>query len=479
MSLISKLLDVYNGTTEPDVVIDVWFNLSAGSNVGDVAYVLKSQGERYEVKQKLTKYYVWDGSEWISELDAIARASDKNDLSNRIVVNQTNVATTLGSTIDSDKEYFIDGEIDLSTYEIEIPIGGINITGYGYDVSKLYSSEDNYTMFTSPLGGSGGAVLKDFTICVEGVNSKVYNLVDNSGFNAVEVSGLNYDNCTSLGELDGYRQGLELNTGRFGGTPNLILSGTWLGGFRVSTSIVRNLDDVWSGSLFEEGTSLLMNSRFTTDINCDLGLNSSLFNFKPSNFNATSLVQLKNCIITRKGINNPDDPNITPNIQSSDLVSVWRDNQGIPNTYVGVRATVGTEVLTTISATSTFYSLEATWDDYDLEHFDVPLNGQWRNLGESPIDFKFHFALVLNGGANNEYRIRIRKYDDGLATTSTIAEQLRAVQNSAGGNDVAYFNILGSGTIKQNDYIFLEVSNETSTANCTLKTGSEIEIIER
>ena len=119
--------------------------------------------------------------------DAIKEASTKGTLlSNRIVVNQSNVSSTLGGVIDSSKEYFLDGQINMGTIQVTVPTTGINIAGYNFDVSGLYSTEDNYTMFISDVMGSGNFIAKDYSVSVNGTNSKVYNLNDATGFNAFE-----------------------------------------------------------------------------------------------------------------------------------------------------------------------------------------------------------------------------------------------------------------------------------------------------
>ena len=96
-------------------------------------------------------------------------------IENRIVVNQSNVSTTLGGVIDSTKQYFIDGIVDLGTTEITVPINGINIAGYSFDISGLTSSENNYTMFKSVdiTEGSGNVLMTDLYISVTGTSSKV------------------------------------------------------------------------------------------------------------------------------------------------------------------------------------------------------------------------------------------------------------------------------------------------------------------
>ncbi len=171
-------------------------------------------------------------------------ASGSNDVQNRIIVTQANVTTTLGGTINSTKEYFIDGQIDMGTTQITVPATGMTLTGYNFDLSALYSSENNYTMFVSPVGGSGNILGRDYEIRVTGTSSKVYDITDTNGFNAFEFARVNYTDCTSLGEITNYRQGLENGTGRFGGSPSLTLSGTWFGGYRIVTSILRTMSDI-------------------------------------------------------------------------------------------------------------------------------------------------------------------------------------------------------------------------------------------
>ena len=118
------------------------------------------------------------------------------DLKNRIIVTQENVALTLGGVIDSTKAYFLDGNIDLGTIEIEVPSGGINIKGYDFNTSGLYSTENNYTMFTSPVGGSGDIVWDKFSVEASGTSSKIFDIKDATGFHAIEITAVNYIDST-------------------------------------------------------------------------------------------------------------------------------------------------------------------------------------------------------------------------------------------------------------------------------------------
>ena len=150
----------------------------------------------WDTTEKLLKHY--NGASWTAG----------SELATIITVTQANKDTTLGGTIDSDKAYLVDGIIDMGSTSIEVPTGGINILGLTVGVSKLISSENNYTMFTSPVGGSGGVIKVDMIISVTGTTSQVYDLEDVDGTNIIRLSTTDYIDCTSVGELTGYFTGL-------------------------------------------------------------------------------------------------------------------------------------------------------------------------------------------------------------------------------------------------------------------------------
>ena len=79
-----------------------------------------------------------------------------------IFCTQANKDTTLGGVIDSTKEYFLDGIIDMGTTQITVPTTGMTIRGYSFDLSGLTSSEDNYTMFISESIAIGSGNLLGF-----------------------------------------------------------------------------------------------------------------------------------------------------------------------------------------------------------------------------------------------------------------------------------------------------------------------------
>ena len=404
-----------------------------------------------------------------------------DNLSSTIVVNQSNIATTLGSTIDSTKVYVLDGIVDFSGtgLKIEVPSGGVNIVGTTFDVSKMICSDTNYTLFTSAVGGSGNILGQDYAVEITGSNSKVYDLTDATGLNAFEFSRINYNNCTSLGEINGYRQGLEVGSGRFGGKPELTLSGTWLGGYFIDTSIVRSLDD-GAYTLFKAGTGFVMSSRFRSNMNIDLPASASFFDFAPANFTTPSTLQMTGVIISRNGVFDATDSNITPNISATDLVSSWDDNNGVPNTFEGGSIRVTTEVATPINTIGVYKDLAATlWTSADLQHFDNPSGNQLRHLGNTPREYKVVADFTLDSASNDVLTLRVSKWDASASSASVILDQSRQVNSLVGGRDVAFFNINTNTTLSQNDYVFLEIANQTSTVNVTAELDSYYIVEER
>ena len=399
---------------------------------------------------------------------------DNEFLTSRIIVRQ---ASDFG-VIDSDKEYIIDGEVDMGTTPIEVPVGGINIMGLGAGVTCLFSTEDNYTMFTSPVGGSGSLNDHDIDYKVSGANSQLYALTDATGFNAVEHESVNFTDCTSLGYLDGYRQGLELNTGRFGGTPELEFRGTWLGGYRCTTSITRSLTD-GAYTLFKAGAGLVFNSRFLTDMNADLNATVSLADFASANFTNTSDLQFRDCEVQRNGVRDASDVTLIPNILATDLKSSFRGNLGLPNTHVGGDSEITATALTTINTIDVFEDVAGTYTTSELTHFDAPANGQLRHIGDEPLDYKITVSASVLGTANEVLNLKLVKWDNSLASFVDIKTETSTVSNLQGGADFAYFHMIKTVSLSINDYVKLQVSNSTSTANVTAKVGTDIYIEER
>lgn len=223
-----------------------------------------------------------------------------------------------------------------------------------------------------------------------------------------------------------------------------------------------------------------MNSRFRSNQNIDLPSSASFFDFSPSNFTNPSTVQIDSAIVSRNGVFNASDLNITPNTSAGDLVCSWSNNNGIPNTFEGGSIGVSSELETTINTQDVFEDLlAATWTTLDLQHFDSPSAGQLRHLGSTPREYKFIADFVIDGQQNSEMTLRVVKYDSSAASEVVILDQFRQVNNLVGGRDVAFFNVNINLELDMNDYVYLKVANNTGSQNVTAETDSYFIVEER
>lgn len=425
----------------------------------------------YDSDNNQLRYY--NGVEW-KEVTAEGTIND-DILDNRIIVNQENFLTTICGTIDSTKNYFLDGIVDIGANQIEVPSTGLTITGYSFDLSALVKTTGSNAIFTSPVGGSGNLLLENLYLQASGTGCSVFALTDATGFSAWEFNKINFIACTSLGYFDSYRQGLEVGTGRFGGTPTLEFRGNAVGGARISTSIVRNVSSL-TGPLFKAGTGYVINGRFITDMNADLGTTASLLDFAPSNVANDESLIITGAYMARNGNIDPTDTTITPNITASDTQCLWTDNTGLENTYKFAQQSITTEAATTVSAIEVYYPLAGTFTLGDVSHFDSPANGQIRCLSGNDV-YRISGNFVLDSGQNNLIGLRVIKSTDGGSTfTDEINHIERVINNQQGGRDVAYFQIDFLARLADGDIIRVEVENYTATQDITAELDSYLTV---
>lgn len=388
-----------------------------------------------------------------------------DDLSEKITIDQTNVSTVMSGTLVSDRPYKINGVVDLTGLNINfsVPSTGVSIIGANFDVSQIICSDDNYTLFESLA--SGNILIDNVGIQIDGTGSKVFDLVSNTGNEAIEINKVNFNSCTSLGVLDNFRQYLENGTGRFGGTPELEFKNQ-MNGCLIDTSIVIGISNI--SSLFKAGSGLSFSSRFITNLNCDLPATGNLIDFSDSNFENDESLILRDTFITREGAVNTTDANISPNINERNVKCLWSNNTGITNTQKYIKQNITTEVTTTISVIDTYYPLAGTWTvEANPAHFDSPSNGELRLLSGNG-KYQIFGNLAIDGTANDVIDIRATMSTDNGSTWPTVIDHVKRQINSfAGSRDVAFFEINFLASIKKNSRVRLEVENKTGTGNVT------------
>lgn len=385
----------------------------------------------------------------------------------------------LAGTLLSNVVYRIVGALDMTGtgVSIEVPVTGLYLEGVHQGVSSIFCSDPSYTLFTSPVGGSGDLFVDKINHLMAGTGSRVYGLTDVDGTHAVEALNCNYTGCSSLGELTNYRQILGENVGRFGGTPELTLSGP-MNGVRETLSITRGLSNLGTGALFKAGAGLVFSGRFLTDINCDLPATGALLDFFPSNFSSEEQLQLRGCNITREGVLSPTDSGVLPNIGPDSPKSFFKGNVGILNTKKYLESTLTSEVETVITLAGEYYPLEGVFTTGNLSHISMPVNGEYEILSGSSV-YDIIADLTLESTQGNIIDVKVtRSTDGGVTFSEDINHVTRVVNNNVGPRDVAFIPINFTRTLNKGDRVRLEVENVNSTSNITAEIGSFFSIRE-
>jgi len=387
----------------------------------------------------------------------------------QIIVNQANVATTLGGTIDSTKVYFIDGPVDTGTIEILCPAGGIQISGHGVAISSLTTSENNQTLFTCSGAGCGSLLLSNINLSVTGTGSKVFDLCDIDGTHAVEFDIVNFTDCTSLGFLEHFRQGLETGTSRFGGTPTLEFEGIWSGGYFIQVSIARNLtNSVYS--LLKCAVGQTFGSRLGGNMNYTLPSNVTLFECTSANFTRDDLLQVTGAEFEGTG------PVFSGVDETNDSVRV-STTRGIPNTHVGGYWELTSEVETPIAVQGTFYKILGTTTYTDLAWFNGSA-GSNAMLQTADLETQIGISFVgsFASGNNKNFTIKVRCWNNSAGVYVDVSS------TDFTSNGIGRFEsvtlITKRLSMEVDDRVEVWIANISDTTNVTCGLNSNLHVRE-
>lgn len=373
-------------------------------------------------------------------------------------------ADDLGENPDPTLAYFIDGVVDFTGVEINVPLGGLLINGYGFDKSKMICTDDNYTMFKSPAGDSGDIFINNCSIEVSGASSKVFALKDATGLKACEFDRVNWDNCTDRGYFDGYRQGLETGTGCFGGTPSLEFRGAWLGGYRTSTTIVRFIGA--GTTLYKSAVGQTFASRFASDINADIPAGSTCFEFAEANFLADELLQIDGANLQGAGTY------LTGIASTSRKVRI-SNTKGLLNTYVGGYWVVTSESAT--SASSTLAKLAGV-TDFNGSWFDEPSDNAMTVATSQPIVVTATFTGSFTGANNRQYKAYIRHWDN--SASSYINKSSTTFTTGSAGRAENVGLITTFFEVNEDDRVEVWIEDLGGTSNITMLNDSQFRVNE-
>ena len=383
-------------------------------------------------------------------------------------------ASQLSGTLDSTKLYFLDGQIDMGTTSIIVPSTGLNITGHGFGISGLVSTEDNHTMFvTDGLTYSGDLFLTSLDIRCSGIGSKVFDLDNLENFNACEWNTVNFLSCTSLGEIKDYRQGLGRNVTWISCKDGLTMTGAWSGGFAIVDSIF--VGAPLTGVLFRAGAGLLIGGSFRSNINI-LGLGTAggyFCDFAPANITLDGGFFLDG-VRGNKVVDN------IPNFPASSTKANIKNCSGIGNTYPGGAFKSTNQVTITVSTVDTLYQIGNAGDFSEGYWFSKANTNGLQLDSTQDIQVDVGGSMSFSGSSNREIEVQLRKYISATTSYVDIGPVYLATLNG-GSTGTRAENVTFAATtgMSQNDRIEVWVKNVTDTTNITVLPSGQMQVFER
>lgn len=409
-------------------------------------------------------------------IDLILKYSPSNDYINNTSEKTVIVkdSSQLSGSLDTSVLYLIDGIVDMGTTQIEVPPSGLNISGLGFGISYLISSEDNYTMFTKNGSYAGNLFLKSLEIEASGTNSKVFDLDNDGNFSAVELETINFNNCTEIGTLTDYRQFLAINLGIFGCSDGLAFAGTWAGGARISTAIVRGFGS--SGTVFKAGAGLTFNSRFITDINMQIPIGATGIDLSASNIVNDEGFQIINASFSGGGdyLPNIDHGDRKVNIKGTKFIDDTNNNR---NTYVGAQWYITTEVATSITQ-NVLTKLAGTTTYLDEQWFRNTTDNAFIFDSSLATEVEIKGVLSVTGGNNNQIDVVIRHWDNSASSYTDIFTT-SVTANGGAGNRAEGVSLLAYAIAEEDDRFEIWVMNTSSNNDITGILGGLVTIKER
>lgn len=299
----------------------------------------------------------------------------------------------------SDYVYEIDWVIDMEDDTIVVPATGITINWYGNNFSKLITTSDNATLFS----GGWNLFCNNLVLSASGLNSKIFDITDPSGNNAVEFVNVNFEDVTEMWILDWFRQWLLTNGFFLNVTDWLTFRWTWSGWYRVDTTLGLLFT---TNYLFRSDVWHTFWSRFVSNANLIFwGGTGIWYDFREDSFVNDASFQLIEAQFSWAGTY------VANTITNSSIKSLWRDCVGVDDTFQWVRATNLTD--TTTALTNGVYSeleidadfLEETW------FVSNAATNYWVTYNSSlPINISVELISGFSSGNNNQMELEIRKY---------------------------------------------------------------------
>ena len=382
-------------------------------------------------------------------------------------------ASQLAGNLDSTKLYLLDGQIDLREVSIIVPPGGLSMAGQGFGVSGLISTSDNYSMFVRNGTYTGDLILTSMDITCTGIGSKVFDLDNQENLGTFNFNSVNFIQCTSLGIVANYRQGLATGVAWIRCLDGLTMAGNWLGGFAVVDSVV--VGNTLTGVLFRAGLGLLIAGSFRSNINI-LALSSvgGLFcDFAPANIVLDGGFALS-------GVRARVNTNTVPNMPASSTKAFIRDCVGISDTYPGGVLTPVADSEIIITDANTLFQITGAMTLSEAYWFSLANTNGLQANSTKYTEVNCVGIMSFSGSNGREMGVQLRKYDNSTASYINIGPSYRITLNGGGaGTRAENISFKATTNLEAGDRVEVWIENFTDASNITLLAGGQFQVLER
>lgn len=410
--------------------------------------------------------------DWILEDNGRRVLNTSDTLTQRKVRSEAELDLYLAEPDPTQYSYLIDSTNFVLSKPINVPgsgtNGGLTFFGLGNNFTTISTSVAQ-PMFT----GGGNLFLNDMIISSNTTGSSVFAGTSATGFEAVEMINVNFQDCESLGYLDGFRQGLIINGFMLNVKEGLEFRGTWSGGFRLDSS--RFIFTPTVGSyMFKSAVAHSFADRFITNANSTIGAGSTGYDFREDTFVADAGFQIIDANFSGAGT-------YVNGITASSIKSLWRDSPGVDDTFQGCVYRNTADTTTTINTQGVYEELAVTvgviedvWNVSQSASFFHP---QYQS--SLAINERIDLLLALQSGNNNALEIEVRKYDSTNTTFEVVDNFVMTSNGGILGTRVEPITLASFTRRTQDERIRVFVRNNSGSSNVLTEASSKLIISKR
>lgn len=364
--------------------------------------------------------------------------------------------------------YYIDAfDLDLGDYTL-VANGDIHIFGLSQLLTRISSKKVGAVLLKT---NNANVFLTNIEVSCTGAGSRAFELTDTVGDKSLDMDYVSFGAGTDWGIISGFRQGYMGQCFAVGSTKGFTLKGTWTGGFTIFNSRFINVSQyVLGGDVGFTCNAIRSNMNVTipalsvaTDFDYNMFNNDGGYQFDGGRFDGVG-----------KMVSDFTTGDTTTAYKSSR--SLFRDNTGslAVNTRIGGNWLLLSTQLTPLTVNVPAKLLGNTQYN-NLQHFTQTSSNAFTYTSTEVLDFIIDARLTIDGGANDEIEVIVRKWDNSALAYVDIVAIPATISNILGGRDIAVVNFKAEiEDLDIDDRIELWVVNTSDSTDVTMLQPSTV-----